>query len=937
MFMISLKAYNQEIEQLIDHGQYDEAIAHCVHILITYPKCIDSYRNLGKSLLELKKYPEALDVFSRVLSAIPDDFISHVGLSIIFEDQTNLDLAIWHMEQAFDVQPSNLTIQDELKRLFGRRDGEHPTKIRLTRGALVRMYARGELFQQAISEIRSILEEDPRRIDLEMILARMFYFSGEMDESTAKCNQIIEKIPYCFEVNQILQQILINKNDIAGADLCKNRLISLDPYYQYQPNPFSDQEIPENKVLLEKLQYIPSKDSSTQIPSWLEHIDVPNEKKLDESFDWLGDLHNNDAATTNSVLNPFTTTEQNNNVHLTNEAIPSDDILPEWMQKERWNSNLDSESPDEIQSSNSQRFEPQELTSVAQSYDQPKEIKAQIISNVSNEDIASLFTELKEGKMENDGLSLNTNDEKQFPPSDWMSQFSNSDGPTSSESSDQDFPDWLKNFQAEEPQITPNSDDMPDWLKNLQSEIEPIAQASDDSQNDIAAVINDGEETIFDPIFTETEKVNDSPVYEESQQPSSEKDDGWESVDLTKEILDESVESIGDPMESVDEQLEPVDESNEPVYEQIEPEIKSVEPVDELEPVIESIEPVDEQEFISESKEHVEESIQIDNRPGESSYVSSDDKIPDWVKSVLLDQNSNDQKTQTQDQESFQEMAANPPSLEVNAQEVNSDEIIESAVESDAGIISQQTNDELLDWLRGLKTEEESLQQIDETENSFQTPTEVFIEPEPEIVTKSEIETEPELGTEPEIAIEPEIAAEEETLADILFPKEDVDLNVLDREQSNLLEDNLGTVLTPSEFDSEPVIGQEQSINSGSDNIEFYDEQTEPLSMVEPGEKIQTSELHLDSLLANPEENSIEELLIQGDFDNLSAAVSFSVAQGQDFHQILSTITAAENNYENNFSYWQCLGDIYSRINHLNDALMAYQKAEDILIKTISS
>ncbi|PKN90182.1 MAG: hypothetical protein CVU45_03885, partial [Chloroflexi bacterium HGW-Chloroflexi-7] len=197
--MISLKAYNQEIEQLIDNGLYDDAIAHSIHILQTYPKCIDSYRNLGKSLLEQKKYPEALDVFSRVLSAIPDDFISHVGLSIIFEDQSNLDLAIWHMEQAFDVQPSNLAIQDELKRLFGLRDGDQPTKIRLTRGALVRMYARGELFQQAVTEILSILEEDPRRIDLEVILARMHYFSGAIEESKADCNRILEKIPYCYE------------------------------------------------------------------------------------------------------------------------------------------------------------------------------------------------------------------------------------------------------------------------------------------------------------------------------------------------------------------------------------------------------------------------------------------------------------------------------------------------------------------------------------------------------------------------------------------------------------------------------------------------------------------------------------------------------------------------------------------------------------------
>ena len=59
----------------------------------------------------------------------PDDFVSHVGLSIIADDQNKLDDAIWHMERAFEVQPSNAAIQGELQRLFGRRDGVQPPKI----------------------------------------------------------------------------------------------------------------------------------------------------------------------------------------------------------------------------------------------------------------------------------------------------------------------------------------------------------------------------------------------------------------------------------------------------------------------------------------------------------------------------------------------------------------------------------------------------------------------------------------------------------------------------------------------------------------------------------------------------------------------------------------------------------------------------------------
>src|SRR5512142_250930 len=112
MTKISLRAYDREIEGLIEHDQRtDEAIAHCRHILKTFPKHLETYRLLGKAYLEAKRYHEAVDIFERVLVAAPDDFVSHVGMSIIADDKGKLDDALWHMERAFEVQPSNAAIQ----------------------------------------------------------------------------------------------------------------------------------------------------------------------------------------------------------------------------------------------------------------------------------------------------------------------------------------------------------------------------------------------------------------------------------------------------------------------------------------------------------------------------------------------------------------------------------------------------------------------------------------------------------------------------------------------------------------------------------------------------------------------------------------------------------------------------------------------------------
>ena len=146
MAKVSLRIYNREIESLIEQSRLDEAIAHCHHILKTFPKHLETYRLLGKVFLEGKRYNEAVDIFSRILISVPDDFVSHVGMSIINDDQNKLDHAIWHMERAFESQPSNAAIQGELQRLYGRRDGVVPPKIRMTRGALAHMYVQGELY-----------------------------------------------------------------------------------------------------------------------------------------------------------------------------------------------------------------------------------------------------------------------------------------------------------------------------------------------------------------------------------------------------------------------------------------------------------------------------------------------------------------------------------------------------------------------------------------------------------------------------------------------------------------------------------------------------------------------------------------------------------------------------------------------------------------------
>ena len=257
MTNIPLRAYTREIEGLVEHEQrLDEAIAHCRQILKTYPKHLETYRLLGKAYLEGKRYDQAVDIFERLLVAVPDDFVAHVGMSIIADDQGKLDDAIWHMERAFEVQPSNAAIQGELQRLFGRRDGVEPPKIRLTRGALAHMYVQGQLYTQAISEIRAVLAQDAERTDLQVLLAKAYFHGGQKNEAADVCAQLLSRYPYCFDANALMVDLLAGMPSAESAPEYRQRVNELEPYAAFtQDSVFNTASVPNNAVMLDRLEY----------------------------------------------------------------------------------------------------------------------------------------------------------------------------------------------------------------------------------------------------------------------------------------------------------------------------------------------------------------------------------------------------------------------------------------------------------------------------------------------------------------------------------------------------------------------------------------------------------------------------------------------------------------------------------------------------------
>ena len=280
MATISLRVYNREIEGLIETGKLDQAIAHCKHILKTFSMHVETYQLLGKAYLEAHRYADATDIFQRVLNAVPDDFVSHVGMSIIRDDEGKVNDAIWHMERAYEVQPSNPAIQGELRRLYGKRDGMEPSKIRLSREALANMYAQGELYNQAIAEIRAILSDDPERPDLQVMLARAYFQTGQKVEATEMATHLLKKYPYCVDALRVLVQVLPGGTKAENIEVYRQRLKLLDPYSPFSTDSvFHTEQVADDSVTLEKNEYLPDNQSNLGSTAWTSSLGI----KLEDS------------------------------------------------------------------------------------------------------------------------------------------------------------------------------------------------------------------------------------------------------------------------------------------------------------------------------------------------------------------------------------------------------------------------------------------------------------------------------------------------------------------------------------------------------------------------------------------------------------------------------------------------------------------------------
>ncbi|MEK6754065.1 MAG: tetratricopeptide repeat protein, partial [Chloroflexota bacterium] len=505
MAKVSLRIYNREIERLVEQGHMDEAIAHCRHILKTFPKHLETYRLLGKAYLEVKRYNEAVDILGRVLMAVPDDFVAHVGLSIINDEENKLDDAIWHMERAFEAQPSNAAIQGELQRLYGRRDGMEPPKIRMTRGALAHMYVQGELYPQSIAEIRAVLAQDPQRADMQVLLAYSYFKGGQKSDASDICNQLLKRYPYCFDANRILVELLpATAGATESTQVYRMRVGELDPYANFaRGSVFQTDEVSDASINLERHEYsgeeVPAgQEWSSSLGIGLDSSEMPSfaSSSFDDQPDWL----KSSGLTNDTPLS----------APAVDSASDAKDEIPDFLRAAGWGESNAPEQPTSM-------FDDEPAGEPLVAADLPDWLKAQAPKadplNPITQPIPDVMLQSTDTPDWLSGLdnaqsaaSLFESPQPESVPSpdlpDWLSGLGSAAASQTESEPSGNVPDWLgapgnepkttPPANAPEPQTEAQPADLPDWLRAAEQKSEPAPSveslgASSQEQDDAVA------------------------------------------------------------------------------------------------------------------------------------------------------------------------------------------------------------------------------------------------------------------------------------------------------------------------------------------------------------------------------------------------------------------------------------------------------------------
>src|SRR5262245_22514970 len=191
-----------------------------------------------------------------------------------------------------------MALQGELKRLYERRDGSTPDRVQLTPSALVRIYVKGRLYEQAVNELRTALQQAPDRVDLLLLQSDILWNNDRLVDAGEVALRVLEHVPNSIEANKLLSSLWLRSGRPSEAQAFLARLEQLDPFLTWRVVQPDGKELPNNAFQLPRLDWDARAAAAlaTDVPDWVSAIS--NVFEAPESIPLTGGVTNwlEDAA-----------------------------------------------------------------------------------------------------------------------------------------------------------------------------------------------------------------------------------------------------------------------------------------------------------------------------------------------------------------------------------------------------------------------------------------------------------------------------------------------------------------------------------------------------------------------------------------------------------------------------------------------------------------
>ncbi len=191
MANVPLQSLLDQARRALETGAADQAVGIAQHILHHAPDTIEAHRLLAEAYLNGNQPQEAVAAFQDVLRADPESIAAYYGLGLAQQTLGQRAEAIASYERALEIQPNLTELREQLMRLYAETPGS-AGQFRLSRPGLGRLYARGQMYSQAIDEFRAVLDSEPNRDDVRVALAEALWRDGQEDEAADWCRDSLE-------------------------------------------------------------------------------------------------------------------------------------------------------------------------------------------------------------------------------------------------------------------------------------------------------------------------------------------------------------------------------------------------------------------------------------------------------------------------------------------------------------------------------------------------------------------------------------------------------------------------------------------------------------------------------------------------------------------------------------------------------------------------